>query len=142
MTRVRFYTDIPDRAGLILHLVEQAVARQRQVTIYLDSPEAAEQISHSLWQQPAFIPNVLADAPQAGLTPVLLAWLPEHIRQDDMLFNCQAELPKFFSRFRHLFELIGAAEEEKTAGRQRYAFYRDRGYEIQHMKMQAQSAPD
>jgi DNA polymerase-3 subunit chi len=138
MTRVRFYTDIPDRAGLILHLVEQAVARQRQVTIYLASPEAAEQLSSSLWQQPAFIPNVLADAPHASLTPVLLAWQPDQIRQDDMLFNCQAELPKFFSRFRHLFELIGSAEDEKAAGRQRYAFYRDRGYEIQHMKMQAQ----
>ncbi|MEZ0210948.1 MAG: DNA polymerase III subunit chi [Methylophilus sp.] len=138
MTRVRFYTDVPDRASLILHLVEQAVARQRQVTIYLESPEAAEQLSHSLWQQSVFIPNVLADAPQASLTPVLLAWLPEHIRQDDMLFNCQTELPKFFSRFRHLFELIGSAEDDKTAGRQRYAFYRDRGYEIQHMKMQTQ----
>ena len=138
MTRVRFYTDIPDRTSLILHLVEQAVARQRQVTIYVDKPETAQQLSDGLWQQPAFIPNVLADAPQAGLTPVLLAWLPEHIRQDDMLFNCQMELPKFFSRFRHLFELIGAAEDEKVAGRQRYAFYRDRGYEIQHMKMQTQ----
>lgn len=138
MTRVRFYTDIPDRAGLILHLVEQAVARHRQVTIYLESAEAADQLSHSLWQQSAFIPNVLADAPQASLTPVLLAWLPEQIRQDDMLFNCQAEVPKFFSRFRHLFELIGSAEGEKTAGRQRYAFYRDRGYDIQHMKMQTQ----
>jgi DNA polymerase III subunit chi len=138
MTRVRFYTDIPDRASLILHLVEQAVARQRQVTIYLESPEAAEQLSQSLWHQSAFIPNVLADAPQASLTPVLLAWLPEHIRQDDMLFNCQTDLPKFFSRFRHLFELIGSAEDDKTAGRQRYAFYRDRGYEIQHMKMQTQ----
>jgi DNA polymerase III subunit chi len=138
MTRVRFYTDIPDRAGLILHLVQQAVARQRQVTIYLTSAEAAEELSQRLWQQPGFIPNVLADAAQADLTPVLLAWLPEQIRQDDMLFNCQSELPKFFSRFRHLFELIGAAEDEKTAGRQRYAFYRDRGYEIQHMKMQTQ----
>lgn len=138
MTRVRFYTDIPDRTSLILHLVEQAVARQRQVTIYMSNPESAQALSDSLWQQPGFIPNVLADATDAGLTPVLLAWLPEHIRQDDMLFNCQTELPKFFSRFRHLFELIGAAEDEKVAGRQRYAFYRDRGYEIQHMKMQTQ----
>lgn len=138
MTRVRFYTDIPDRAGLILHLVEQAVSRQRQVTIYVEQSAEAEKLSDWLWQQSSFIPNTLADAPHAELTPVLLAWQPEHIRQDDMLFNCQSELPKFFSRFRHVFELIGSAEDEKAAGRQRYAFYRDRGYEIQHMKMQAQ----
>lgn len=136
MTRIRFYTDIPDRSNLIQYLVEQAVTRQRQVTIYVDQAVEGAQLSDWLWQQPGFIPNALADAPHAGMTPVVLAWAPEHIRQDDMLFNCQATLPKFFSRFRHVFELIGAAEEEKTAGRQRWAFYRDRGYEIQHMNMQ------
>ncbi len=138
MTKIRFYTDIPDRPGLIQYLAEQAVTRQRQVTIYVEQAAAAAQLSDWLWQQPGFIPNTLADAPHARITPVVLAWLPEHIGQDDMLFNCQATLPKFFSRFRHVFELIGSAEDEKAAGRQRYAFYRDRGYEIQHMKMQAQ----
>lgn len=136
MTRIRFYTDIPDRASLICHLVEQALARQRQVTIYLSQPDEAEQLSQHLCQPAsAFLPHVLADAPHAPFTPVILAWLPEQIRQDDMLFNCQTTLPTFFSRFRHVFELIGSAEDEKAAGRQRYAFYRDRGYEIQHMNM-------
>jgi DNA polymerase III subunit chi len=138
MTRIRFYTDIPDRTNLIQYLVEQSIARQRQVTIYVEHAAEAAQLSDWLWQQSAFIPNTLADTSHAAVTPVVLAWLPEHIQQDDMLFNCQATLPKFFSRFRHVFELIGSADEEKTAGRQRYAFYRDRGYEIQHMKMQAQ----
>lgn len=136
MTRIRFYTDIPDRYGLILHLVEQALARERQVTIFVEHAAEAAQVSDWLWQQSSlFIANVTADDPHAAFTPVVLAWLPEQIRQDDMLFNCQASLPKFFSRFRHVFELIGAAQQEKAAGRQRYAFYRDRGYEIQHMKM-------
>ena len=139
MTKIRFYTDIPDRARLIQYLVEQAVTRQRQVTIYVEQAAEAAQLSDWLWQQPGFIPNTLADALHAGVTPVVLAWLPEQIGQDDMLLNCQAELPRFFSRFRHVFELIGSAEAEKAAGRQRWAFYRDRGYEIQHMKMQAQS---
>lgn len=135
MTKIRFYTDVANQVALVQHLVEQALSRQRQVTIYVPDRERALQLSEGLWQQSAdcFFPNALADAEHVLLTPVQLAWQPEQIRQDDLLFNCQATLPKFFSRFRHLFELIGTDEQEKVAGRQRWTFYRERGYEIQHM---------
>jgi DNA polymerase-3 subunit chi len=138
MTKIRFYTDVADQVALMHHLVGQALSRQRQVTIYVPDRELALQLSERLWQQAgdSFFPNALADAAHATLTPVQLAWQPDHIRQDDLLFNCQATLPKFFSRFRHVFELIGTNETEKAAGRQRWAFYRDRGYEIQHMNKQ------
>jgi len=138
MTKIRFYTDVTDQVALMQHLVSQALSRQRQVTIYVPDRERAVQLSEGLWQQSAdsFFPNALADAAHAVLTPVQLAWQPEQIWQDDLLFNCQATLPKFFSRYRHVFELIGTDEAEKAAGRQRWAFYRDRGYEIQHMNKQ------
>ncbi len=135
MTKIRFYTDVPDAPILMAHLVHQALSRQRQVTIYVADRAQAVWLEERLWQSTAesFLPHALADAEHAALTPVQLAWLPEQIRQDDLLFNHQTTLPKFFSRFRHLFELIGPDEADKTAGRQRWAFYRDRGYEIQHM---------
>ncbi|AKR42314.1 DNA polymerase III subunit chi [Methylophilus sp. TWE2] len=138
MTKIRFYTDVTDQVALIQHLVSQALSRQRQVTIYVPDRERALQLSEGLWLQFAdsFFPNALADAEHAALAQVQLAWQPEQIRQDDLLFNCQATLPKFFSRFRHLFELIGTEEQEKVAGRQRWTFYRERGYEIQHMSKQ------
>ena len=138
MTKIRFYTDVTDQLALMHHLVAQALSRQRHVTIYVPDRERAMQLSDCLWQHEgdSFFPNVLADAAHAALTPVQLAWQPDQIRQDDLLFNCQATLPKFFSRFRHVFELIGTDETEKAAARQRWAFYRDRGYEIQHMNKQ------
>jgi len=140
MTKIRFYTDVTDPPALIQHLVSQALSRQRSVTIYVPDREQAQRLGDQLWQQTAdsFWPNALADTEYAALTPVQLAWQPEQIRQDDLLFNCQAALPKFFSRFRHVFELIGTEEADKIAGRQRWAFYRDRGYEIQHMNKQTQ----
>lgn len=136
MTKIRFYTDVADPVALVRYLAEQALARQRRVTVYARDLVHADALSQALWQQPAatFMPNVLADAAHAVHTPLVLAWQAEHIQQDDMLFNCQPEQPKFFSRFRHLFEIIGCDDAEKAAGRQRYAFYRDRGYEIQHIK--------
>lgn len=138
MTKIRFYTDVTDRAALIQHLVSQALSRQRHVTVYLQDREQAVQLSDALWQQAAdsFFPNALADAEHVALTPVQLVWQPEQVNQDDLLFNCQATLPKFFSRFRHVFELVGTDESDKAAARQRWAFYRDRGYEIQHMNKQ------
>lgn len=138
MTKIRFYTDVTDRAALIQHLVSQALSRQRHVTVYLQGREQAVQLSDRLWQQGAdsFFPNALADAEHVALAPVQLVWQPEQVNQDDLLFNCQATLPKFFSRFRHVFELVGTDESDKAAARQRWAFYRDRGYEIQHMNKQ------
>lgn len=140
MTKIRFYTDVTEPSVLIQHLVNQALARQRRVTIYVSDRDQAQAIGDQLWQQTAdsFVPNALADAANTALTPVQLVWLPEQIQQDDLLFNCHASLPKFFSRFRHVFELIGTEEADKMAGRQRWAFYRDRGYEIQHMNKQTQ----
>jgi len=38
--------------------------------------------------------------------------------------------PPFFSRFRYLVELVGNDEDDKVAARQRYKFYRDRGYQV------------
>jgi DNA polymerase III subunit chi len=138
MTKIRFYTDVTDRAALIQHLASQALSRQRHVTVYLQDREQAVQLSAGLWQQAAdsFFPNELADAGHVALTPVQLVWQPEQVNQDDLLFNCQATLPKFFSRFRHVFELVSPDDNDKAAARQRWAFYRDRGYEIQHMNKQ------
>lgn len=136
MTRIRFYTDVAEPQALIRQLAGQALARQRQVTVYVASQAEAQALSDCLWQSPpdGFLPNALADASHAGLTPVHLAWLPEQIQQDDILLNCQPVQPLFFGRFRHLFEIVPQTDVEKVAARQRWAFYRDRGYEIQHMK--------
>lgn len=136
MTRIRFYTDVDEPLSLIHHLATQALARQRHVTLYLQSREAAQVFSDGLWQHTpeGFLPNALADVPHAAQTPLQLAWLPAQIQQDDILINLQPAQPLFFGRFRHLFEVVSTEEAAKAAARQRWAFYRDRGYEVQHMK--------
>lgn len=141
MTKIRFYTDIADLPMLVAQLITQARSKQRMVTVYLPDVAQAQALSQTLWAQApeAFMPHVLADAAHAGLTPVHLAWQPEQITQDDILINCQPQLPRFFSRFRHVCELIGQDESDKVAGRQRWAFYRDRGYEIQHVTTPARA---
>ena len=47
-----------------------------------------------------------------------------------MLLNLHAEPPPFFSRFERLAELVAADERNVAAGRARFRFYRERGYEL------------
>ena len=46
-----------------------------------------------------------------------------------MLVNLHAEPPPFFSRFERLAEIVGV-DDAAAAGRERYKFYRERGYEL------------
>ena len=47
-----------------------------------------------------------------------------------VLVNLHPEVPPFFSQFEQVIETTGADENTKTRARQRYKFYKDRGYSI------------
>ena len=47
-----------------------------------------------------------------------------------MLLNLRDELPAFFSRFQRLIEIVSIDEEDRRLARERFKYYRDRGYDI------------
>ncbi len=47
-----------------------------------------------------------------------------------MLINLADEVPDFFSRFERVAELIDRDPAVRTAGRNRFRLYRDRGYTL------------
>ena len=47
-----------------------------------------------------------------------------------VLVNLHPSPPPFFSRFERLVEVIGTDENEAAAGRERWKFYKARGYEV------------
>jgi DNA polymerase-3 subunit chi len=51
-----------------------------------------------------------------------------------VLLNLGAAVPQQFARFERLLEVIGNAPEELASGRERYRFYRDRGYTLNNYK--------
>ena len=55
--------------------------------------------------------------------------VPEH-GPWDVLINLTDEVPEFFSQFHRLAELVAADEASRNAGRERFRYYRDRGYEL------------
>ena len=87
-----------------------------------------------LWTGEAlsFIPHVAIDSPLAGETPVVLAVAGAETPwpHTDLLFNLADDLPSQPEDFRMLIEIVGQDDAEKHAARQRWATYRQRGYEL------------
>jgi DNA polymerase-3 subunit chi len=59
----------------------------------------------------------------------------EALPHDDVLVNLDRDQPAAFARFHRLVEIVGRDDDDKQAARDRYRFYRDRGYEIHTHKL-------
>lgn len=134
MTRVIFYSNIIDKQAALMILVRKALAKRHLVTLFAESEQAARAYSDALWQQDtaSFLPNVLASHALASETPIVIDWQDEQLCQDDILVNLTQRQLTVFSRFQQLVELVGTDEQDKALARERFKFYRDRGYEIKH----------
>lgn len=137
MTRVEFIFNVPDKLAKVTDLCEKAVAKGRQLTIFTQDDVMNVALQKQLWQQSptSFLPSNVPDDTMSQFSPIVLDATGENLLQDDVLINMQAETPPFFSRFRYLVELVGHDESDKAAARERFKFYRDRGYEIKRTDM-------
>jgi DNA polymerase-3 subunit chi len=121
----------------------------------ISSPDAAtsDVLDKLLWHYPAtaFIPHCRNDVDEAGemtdlnvsaeLRAGLVDWpvvinhggdkFPHH----DLLISLHAECMPFFSRFERVIEIISNDAEDSRLGRERFKFYRDRGYELRHIDL-------
>jgi DNA polymerase-3 subunit chi len=135
MTRIDFHSNVPDKIAYSCRLVRKArAANFRVVLLTTDHAELAA-LDQALWafSEQDFLPHVTADDALAAKTPVILtdsdkAELPHH----QILINLSSSTPEHFARFERMFEIISADETDKTAGRERYRFYQQRGYPLTH----------
>ena len=49
---------------------------------------------------------------------------------DGVMINLGLDVPEFFSRFERVLEIVDADPSARSKSRERYKFYRDRGYEL------------
>lgn len=132
MTQVDFYVQAEDKVHTAVRLAAKAYQLGRRLTVYCRDGTTAERLDHALWTTPAtgFVPHCRAEDRLAPVTPIVIDGKGEDPRHDDVLLNLDAERPPYFSRFQRLIEIVGRDEEDKHRARERYRFYRDRGYEI------------
>ncbi len=132
MTQIDFYTRAPDRLHTACRLAAKARNHGLRVTLYCPDHEIAARLDRLLWTVPAtgFLPHCAPDDRLASVTPVLIDAKGETHPHDEMLINLHTEWPAFFSRYQRLAEIVGSDDAERAQARERYRFYRDRGYAI------------
>ena len=137
MTKVDFYTGSEDKLRTACQLSHKAM--QNGVRVVLSAPDEAstEALDKLLWQYPAtaFIPHSLSDAAESEEMPVVLNSGSERFPHHDLLISLHNECVPFFSRFDRVIEIVGAADDDSKLGRERYKFYKDRGYELRHIDL-------
>ncbi len=134
MTQIRFFHGARDRLQAVAAWLARAGCEGRQVMVYVPAQERSEQLDRLLWTQPAtgFTPHCRAGDPLAAETPIILASNLDNPLHDACLVNLSNEIPPGFSRFRQLIEIISTEDEDRLPGRERFRFYRERGYPLEN----------
>ena len=78
----------------------------------------------------AFLPHSVFENASDDYPPILIGHAAEPPVDAHLLINLSTEVPAFFSRFERVAEVIDQNDENKTSGRERFRFYRDRGYTL------------
>jgi len=140
VTRISFLHGAQDRIQAAAQWLHEAWGRRDAtgfgfaVLVYVPDAEMANRLDRLLWTQPqlGFLPHCRADSPLAAETPVLLTDTLGEPPQDACLLNLANELPASFSRFEHLVEIVSVDDADRLPARERFKFYRDRGYAIEN----------
>ncbi len=137
MTTIDFYSHVDDCLVVAARLVAKAYAQHGSVRVLTPDAQATDALDRLLWTRPptGFVPHCRLASPLAFETPVIVDHVLEHEGAATVLINLHGSPPPFFSRFERLAEIVGRDEAQVTAGRDRYRFYRERGYELRTHKL-------
>ena len=149
MTRIDFYilADAAPRSRALFacRLADKAYRMKHPVYIHTESEQHAAHMDDLLWtfSQGSFLPHALSHQITGVTSPIVIGYsneLPMMTKPDAaVLINMASNVPLFFSHFERVAEIIDQSPEQKQIGRERYRFYRDRGYELQSHNIAASS---
>jgi DNA polymerase III subunit chi len=139
MTKIDFYTNVENKLSTGCRIVAKAYTLGHKVTVFCLDAEVADEVNRMLWTTPptAFIPHCASGNALAGITPVVIDHRGEAPVHDQVLLNLCGERPAYFGRFERLIEIVGLDDEDRQRARERFRFYRDRGYELRTHDMSA-----
>ena len=132
MTDVLFLHGVQNRYQAAAAWLAEATLSQRKVGVLLPDSSELERFDRLLWTQNStgFLPHCHTDSPLAEQAPIVLGCEADKILHDDCLLNLSNQVPKDFSRFRQLIEVISTQGSDKDSGRERFRHYRELGYAL------------
>ncbi|KUJ81529.1 DNA polymerase III subunit chi [Microbulbifer flavimaris] len=135
MTRIDFYILSSDTLESGDHfacrLAEKAHRAGLRVLVAVDNAERAEALDKLLWtfREDAFLPHDRQQAEKQAAVEINCGEDPG--AHHGLLINLCSEVPGWFSRFERLAEIVVQQPEALARSRQRYSYFRDRGYPLQ-----------
>jgi len=142
LTRIDFYSleegSRGDRFVLACRLVERIHLGDR-LRIYIHIPDSRQalHLDRLLWtfKEQSFLPHGRLGRTDRALTPILIGEDAGPLEEDQVLINLGPNVPDFFGRFERLCEPIDQDPAVRNAGRERFRYYRERGYELHHHRI-------
>ena len=136
MTKVDFYTGSDDKLRTACQLSQKAMQNGLRVLLHVPDESTADKLDKLLWHFPAtaFMPHCRNNAAEAATMPVVIGQ-DEAFPHSELLISLHSTCLPFFSRFERVIEIVSLDEEDAKLGRERYVFYKDRGYEMRHFDL-------
>ncbi|MEO1888825.1 MAG: DNA polymerase III subunit chi [Cycloclasticus sp.] len=140
MTRIDFYVlpdDSIDKQHIFACRLAQKASKQgHRVYIHTESEQQSKKLDDLLWSfsPTSFVPHTI-DANDCENNPVYISHSGDPLDIHDVLINLTQQTPDCFGRFERFAELVNQDEAIKQAGRERFKFYKNRGYPLQTHKL-------
>lgn len=137
MTRVDFYSNAADKLELARLIIQKAHRQGLSIMVHSTDRQVLDELDRRLWSDPAtgFLPHCSTEAAHAAQTPVVLGADIGDLSHSDVLVNLNDTTPGFFSRFERLIEIVSLDEADRETARQRWVFYKQRGYAMSNHDM-------
>ena len=134
MTKITFLHGAHDRLQAVAAWLERASGEGRRVLVYVPAGDRRDHLDRLLWTQPAtgFTPHCRAENDLAAETSIVFASGLDNPLHDECLLNLSDEVPSGFSRFEELIEIVSIEDADRLPGRERFRFYRERGYPLEN----------
>jgi DNA polymerase-3 subunit chi len=133
MTRITFYFNAASKLDVARKLANKVFQSGQCALVYVTEPDKQRIVDEAFWtaEQLSFLPHVRCEHPKAAETPILIGADPDALARADVLINLAAEPPAFFGRFERLLEVVGTDDQDREVARQRYRFFKERGYALE-----------
>ena len=138
MTQVDFYIleqpDSPSRPLMACRVADKAFRNGHRVYVLVNDGQQAAELDQLMWtfSQGSFTPHeTFSGSIENEQTPILIGTGEAPDSWHDILITLTEDVPPFFSRFERVIEIVGNDESQKKNARDRFRFYRDRGYALQ-----------
>lgn len=142
MTKIDFYVlEVADsfeaQCNFACRLIDKAHAQGNNILVATENDADSQTVDSALWgfRPEAFLPHALSGTAEANTAPIIISHSENEVEHHDVLVNLRRSVPKQFSRFERLVEIVVQQQDVLEMSRKNFAFYKKRGYPIDTHKL-------